>query len=951
MTVSGEPTVRETVWTLEISARDPDPRAGAVLDQVPDLGVSGIEHVTVADLIHVRGRLDTEIREELTEVLVDDLLQTGTWYGPGDHVGESSGWRVDTGLHPGVTDAATQELWRLVESRSWPVTGVATGRRYRIDGTIAPKDRDRLIAALLANPIIERWEVDATLEAAFVPREGAGDEVVTIPLETLIDPELLTALNLERALALDEAELEAVRDHFVELGRGPTDLEIEMIAQTWSEHCSHKTFRARIRIDGIERSDSLLGSLRACTDGIAAPHVVSAFVGNAGIVAFTPDRTIALKCETHNHPSAVEPFGGANTGVGGVIRDVLGAAHQPIACTDVLCFGRPDTDHRDLPAGVFHPRRVAEGVVAGIADYGNKIGLPTVAGAVLYDDGYLANPLVYAGCIGVAPPGDALQKTPQPGDRVVVIGGRTGRDGLRGATFSSMTMDATTGDVAGASVQIGDPITEKLVMDVLVGARHLYRTITDCGAGGLSSAVGEMAEGVGCEVELDRVPLKYPGLVPWEIWLSEAQERMVLAVAPEHLDELDERCRHHGVELTDLGSFTGDGRLVVRHGGRRVADLDLGFVHDGRPRRELDAEAPNPTRTVPDATPAVIATRSPRDLLLELLAHPNLGSRAEIIRRYDHEIRGATLRRPLVGPHGDGHGDGTVLAEPLENHGLAIGIGVNPFYGLADPERMAMAVVDEAIRNLVVVGADPTRVVLLDNFSWGDPRRASTLGELVAAVDGCVQAAEIFAAPFVSGKDSLNNEFTGADGRRQSVPPTLVITAVAPVPDAAATVTPETIRPGDVILAVGEVGETWGGSHAAMISGASGDDARVVAPLPGDLPARYRAVHELIRDGLVLAAHDVSEGGLAVALAEMALAGGHGVVCEPLEDDGVHRELFAEGPGRLLLEVSADDAEMVLARIPSPGRVVAHVVADETMTLPDGSVVAMGELASVWRQK
>lgn len=940
----------DEIWTLEVRAHGDDPRARDVLDQLGDLGVAGVTGLEVADLIHVRGHLDETLRDDLVEVLVDPLLEAGTWFRSGDPVRPTPGWRVDTGLHPGVTDAATQELTRLAAEGNWPISAIATGRRYRLGGEVTSQDRERLIRSLLANPIIERWSVDATLAPAFVPQDGSASTVEIVPLDVLVDPDGLRALNLERALALDPGELDAVRDHFVARGRGPTDLEIEMIAQTWSEHCSHKTFRARILVDGVERPESLLGSLRSCTERIDAPHVVSAFVGNAGIVAFGPERTVALKCETHNHPSAVEPFGGANTGVGGVIRDVLGAAHQPIACTDVVCFGRPDTDHRDLPTGVFHPRRVADGVVAGIADYGNKIGLPTVAGAVLYDEGYVANPLVYAGCIGVAPPGDALQETPRPGDRVVVLGGRTGRDGLRGATFSSMTMDASTGDVAGASVQIGDPITEKLLMDVLVGARHLYRTITDCGAGGLSSAVGEMAEGVGCEVDIDRVPLKYPGLVPWEIWLSEAQERMVLAVPPEHLGELRDRCDRHGVEMTDLGAFTGDGRLVVRHDGRRVADLDLGFLHDGRPRRELVARAPAPPRTPPDTTPSVIARRSPRDLLLALLAHPNLGCRGDIVHRYDHEIRGATVLRPLVGPQGDGHGDGVVLAEPLEDHGIGIGIGVNPFYGLVDPERMAMAVVDEAIRNLVVAGADPSRVVLLDNFSWGDPRRATTLGELVAAVDGCVKAADLFAAPFVSGKDSLNNEFTGADGQRQSVPPTLVITAVAPVPDVAATPSSEATRPGDVILCIGEVTETWGGSHTALVTQAPEARTGVVADLDASLPERYRAVHEAIRDGLVVAAHDCSEGGLAVALAEMALAGDLGMVCEEIPPAVVHRELFAEAPGRLLLEVAPEHLAEVLGRIPAPVRVVARVVAERVLVLPDGEECSLDDLGRIWRR-
>ena len=304
-----------------------------------------------------------------------------------------------------------------------------------------------------------------------------------------------------------------------------------------------------------------------------------------------------------------------------------------------------------------------------------------------------------------------------------MLGGRTGRDGIRGATFSSATMDATTGEVAGASVQIGDPVTEKLLIDVLTGADDLWTAITDCGAGGLSSAVGEMADGVGADVELTAVPLKYPGLAPWEIWLSEAQERMVLAVPPDRLEELRARCRRHGVELADLGAFTGDGHLVVRHDGDVVLDLDTAFLHDGRPQRRMMAELPAPRRQPVGRTVA-----DPVATLLALLAHRNIASKAATIHRYDHEIGGGTAVRPLVGVEGDAPGDGVVLADPRDTHGIAVGIGVNPWYGLHDPEAMAHAVVDEAIRNVVAVGADPDRVALLDNFSWGDPRRPSTLG-------------------------------------------------------------------------------------------------------------------------------------------------------------------------------------------------------------------------------
>jgi phosphoribosylformylglycinamidine synthase subunit PurSL len=773
----------------------------------------------------------------------------------------------------------------------------------------------------------------------------ADAELITI--RGLDDDGLLT-LNVERSLYLDLEELRVIRDEYERLGRDITDVEIETLAQTWSEHCAHKTFRAVIDATGGPDDGGpaelapLLAQLRACTDSIDAPFVRSAFVGNAGVIEFTEGTTIALKAETHNHPSAVEPFGGANTGVGGVIRDVLGIAHRPIAVTDILCFGPADLPLGELPEGALHPRRIRDGVIDGVADYGNKIGLPTVAGAILYDPAYTTNPLVFAGCIGTAP-SRPIHDGPFAGDRVVVLGGATGRDGIRGATFSSATMDATTGEVAGASVQIGDPIVEKLLIDALIGAEDLYSAITDCGAGGLSSAIGEMAEGVGADVDLDLVPRKYPGLDPWEVWLSEAQERMVIAVPPEHLAAVQARCDRVGVRLADVGSFTGDGRLVVRHQGHVVVDLDTAFLHDGRPQRRMPAELPNPNRD--DRTARIVA--DPAATVLALLAHPNIASKAETIHRYDHEILGATVVRPLVGAAADGPADGVVLADPGATEGIAIGIGVNPWYGLHDPEAMAFAVIDEAIRNVVAVGADPDRVALLDNFSWGDPRRPSTLGELVAAVAGCCAGAEMYGAPFVSGKDSLNNEYVGTDGQRHAVPPTLVITAVAHVPDADHCVTPDLAEPGNVLILVGRTETEFAGSHLDLVQKAPIDAGVVPAPDP-DAPETYRHLHSAMRAGLVVACHDVSEGGLAVALAEMCIAGRLGARVESLGHEDLVTALFSESSGRLIAEVrprSVDAFTKIMGRSATP---IGVVTDDSLLTLPGVEPIPVDDLVDAF---
>ncbi len=937
-----------------------DPRGVAIRDAAAHHGIDLGGPVGVADIVFVAGELSDDDRRELAAFLADPLLQTASWEAPsaGD---PDSATAYEVTFHPGVTDGAADALMQAAAHLGVKVTAAASGRRIEFPAGTDHDTLDVLLRRVVANPVIERW-APGRIEPAFAPTESIAPQAAVVPIRNL-DEAGLAALNVERAMALDPAELLVIQAHFVDLGRDPTDVELETLAQTWSEHCAHKTFRAAITVRDADGATSetapLLRQLRDATDRVDAPFVRSAFVGNAGIVSFAEGESLALKAETHNHPSAVEPFGGANTGVGGVIRDVMGAGHKPFAVTDILCFGPADTPDGDVPDGSLHPRRIIAGVVDGVADYGNKIGLPNVAGAVLYDPAFTTNPLVFAGCIGVADddPKVAVQPGPHPGDRVVVIGGATGRDGIRGATFSSLAMDASTGEVAGASVQIGDPVTEKLLIDVLDESRHLWTAITDCGAGGLSSAVGEMAaepvgehglQAIGADVDLLDVPLKYPGLEPWEIWLSEAQERMVLAVAPADVDELRAVCARPRVGLADIGSFTGSGRLVVRVGSEPVLDLDVGFLHDGRPQRQMTAAAVTPSRVDTGRDVDDVAAT-----LLALLAHPNIASKADVVHRYDHEIGGNTLVRPLVGDGDRGHADGVVLARPGSSHGVAVGIGVNPWHGVHDPQAMAHAAVDEAIRNVVAVGADPDRVALLDNFSWGDPCDEATLGGLAAAVAGCCDAALAYEAPFVSGKDSLNNTYTGRDGLRHAVPPTLVITAVAHVPDAAATLTPELTAAGDVLVQVGPTGVHFAGSHLDLVAGVHGEpspDAGAVPQPDPDALDRYRLLHQAIADGTVRSCHDVSEGGLAVAVAEMCIASGRGASLTGLPHGDATAALFSESSGRLVAEVAADDAEAFVARFAGVGGATAigTVTAEPTLSIAGIASIPVADLTATF---
>lgn len=928
---------------IDVSAPD-DPRGAHVVANAPLVGVTGLEACRVTRVHHLEGELEAEdVARLCAEVLVDPVVDEAV-------IGQAAPARgrvVEVALMPGATDTDARELERAAANLGLPAVTVATARRYDLIGSLSDDDVTVLTRRLLANDTIE-VTAEGPLPPDFAGAAAADVRVDPVPLDGLDDDALLR-LSDERVLSLDRTEMRAIQTHFAAQGRPPTDAELETLAQTWSEHCVHKTFRAEIELthtaaDGtvtVTHHDGLLPALREVTEELDPPWLRSAFVDDAGIVAFDDEFDVAFKVETHNHPSALEPFGGANTGVGGVVRDVIGVSARPIACTDVLCFGPADLSDDEVPTGVLHPRRIRDGVVGGIADYGNKLGLPTVNGSVIYDPGYTANPLVYCGALGILPHG-SHPTVPQVGDRIISLGGRVGRDGIHGATFSSASMDASTVDHVGSAVQIGDPITEKGLIEVIERARDagLYHAITDCGAGGFSSSVGEMGEDLGVEVDLSVVPLKYPGLQPWEIWLSEAQERIVVAVPPAALADLRTLCDAWDVEVTDLGHFTGSGRLVVRHGDTPVVDLSMAFLHDGIPRRRMVAAWADPVPV------EVAAPRPEAAHVLALLAHPNVASKEDIVRRYDHEVRGGTVVRPYVGPEADGPADAAVL-KPLGTAGhraVVLSNGICPPVGRHDPYAMALHAIDEAIRNLVAVGGDPDQVALLDNFCWGDPTKPDRLGSLVRAVQGCTDGARRYRMPFISGKDSLFNEF---DGR--AIPGTLLISALGLVPDLRWAVDSAGMAIDDDLWLVGDHQGALGGSLAADVF--SLDATEVPTPIADPLP-RYRAVHAAIRAGSITAAHDCSEGGLAIAAAEMAAASRLGVTLDvPLDGVDPFVALVGEAPGRIVLAAAPADRDSVAAVLGDHGRRVGEVTGDDRIVyrIPDEGgdrsevVVALGD--------
>jgi phosphoribosylformylglycinamidine synthase subunit PurSL len=943
------------LWRITVWPRRPelDSHGAAVLHDIRELGLPHAERVSSGRIFFMEGELDEPaVKRIAAELLADPITETFTLEGnassspagaapvSGERPGEAV---IEVHLKGGVMDpvaSSTVSAIADMDVTSGPIE-VATARIYRVSGLRSIDDAAFIARRLLSNDCIE--DVYLSGFGRHDPRPSKLPHAPTRPFQLRhvalreLDDAGLAKLSREGHLFCSLDEMHTIQAHFRDLGRDPTDLELETLAQTWSEHCVHKTFRSNVHYVGTpfpnstrsaEQSASSEGQVEVryenlLKDTIArATHelmgsgrvnwCLSVFEDNAGVIVLDDDYGIAFKVETHNHPSAIEPYGGSATGSGGVIRDVMGCGlgAKPIANTDVFCVGRPEFPMDLLPKGVLHPRRVLKGIVRGVRDYGNRMGIPTLNGAILFDDRYLGNPLVFCGCVGLIPR-NRIQKEPKAGDLVVVLGGRTGRDGIHGATFSSAELTDTHADEFSHAVQIGNAITEKQVLDAMLQARDypggcLYTATTDCGAGGLSSAVGEMGRTLGATVELDKVTLKYAGLRYDEIWISEAQERMVLSVPPANWDKIKRICDAEGVEATVIGTFRNDGRLVIRYNGQTVGDMNTDFLHDGIPRMHKEAvwsppsepkaqaSLPEPRAQVSGSAPTsgrageresgrTTAANPPslKTRLLAQLSDLDAASKEWVIRQYDHEVQGRSVVKPLVGP-GQGPSDAAVIRprldapslksqiSDLQSRGLAIANGICPELADVDPYWMAVAGIDECIRNLVCVGGDPARTAILDNFCWGNCEDPQTMGALVRACQACYDAAMAYGTPFISGKDSLNNEFAldPADAERLAnriplhnnrirIPSTLLISGISIIEDVAKCVTMDA-KPADEpseFYFVGLRARQW-------------QDVNIA-----DAAALHKAVAGLIHSGAVLAAHDCGSSGVLPALAEMAFAG------------------------------------------------------------------------------
>ncbi len=898
------------------------------------LGISGkVSGVQIMDSYLIQSELPADQIEQIAHALTNPILETFS-------INEMPlvshfTYAIEIGFLPGVTDnignTAKETIFDLLHLENNTALEVYTSKVFLIIGKLNLKDAAK-IALSLYNPLIERSiiikngeklpniapQVVLNKRAAVikVPLALSDEELVAIGKQGIVDPDG----SRRGPLALDLDSMKNIRDYFKKLKRDPTDIELESLAQTWSEHCKHTIFANQL--DDIEKG-LYKTYIQGATNLIRKQKnkddfCVSVFSDNSGGIIFDNEYLITHKVETHNSPSALDPFGGAITGIVGVNRDTIGfgMGAKPVANVYGFCFGNPEDTRplfrdKNLKNKMLPPKRIIDGVIKGINAGGNCSGIPTLNGFTRYDDRYRGKPLVFAGTVGIIPRKEngkfMHEKEAKPGDYIVVIGGRVGADGIHGATFSSVVMDSSSPATA---VQIGDPITQKKLSDAIVKearAMNLYNSITDNGAGGISCSVAEMAkESGGAIVQLEKVPLKYPGLRPWEIWISESQERMTLSVPKKNWSLFSRLMKSRGVEATIIGEFTNSGKAIVTWNREVIMDVDMEFLHNGLPKTHL-VSTPS---TSENPEPKISKKSSYTKDLETLFGDKNVSGFSFISEQYDHEVQASSILKPLSGA-GRINTDAQVFKPVLTSQKAAIlSSSLYPSYGDISTYHMTACAIDTAIRNIIVAGGSLKNIAILDNFCWCSSYDQKRLGQLKDAVKACYDYAVGYGTPFISGKDSMFNDFKGYDEKGNpvaiSIPPTLLISAISVMPDLNKTISPEFKKAGDVIYLLGETHDELGGGEYFKMLGAVGNNVPKV-DVQKNIKT-YEALEKATQKEIINSAVSLSSGGLVVAIVKASVGGmlGANISIKNIPGDvaETHSKLFSESQGRILVSVS-----------------------------------------------
>lgn len=874
------------------------------------LGVRGLQSVRTAKIYKLQGISEHQAINLANHLLTDPITED---FQINQDSNDETGIVVEVAYKPGVMNPETASIVKACRDLGIEPEAVDSTIEYTFTGNPNREYIEKIVGKLLVNDTVQNVVVG---KPETLLSSGTVANVDTIPIRSLSDDNLME-ISKEK-LFLDYSEMKVVQQYFKKLDRDPTDIELEIIAARWSEHCGHKTFNAKVFVDGVEK-EPFFSRIKNAAKEHYGDLVVSAFNDNSGVIKFYNGQAICAKVETHNSPSAIEPYGGAMTGSGGVFRDIMGTGQgaKTIISTDMFCFAPPKLNDELLPSGTLNPDYLQRRVVQGVRDYGNRMGIPTGNGSVHYHDDFRAKPTVMVGAYGIMPEKYALQGEPNIGDLVVIIGGRTGRDGIHGATFSSGEMTDRTANVNSSAVQIGNAIEEKRMSDALLEIRDLdlITALTDCGAAGFSSAIGEMGENSGVTVDISKAPLKYPGLAPWEIWLSESQERMVASVSPDSLEEFLSICAKYNTEATVLGEFDGTGRLTIKYQEQIVADLDYDFLSNGLPQRTMYAhwESEYVDEIVPEY---------PKDedewvnRFKKVLAHGNVCSKEPIVRQYDHGVQGGNIVSPFGGIDQNGPNDALVIRPLLnEQFGMVQSHGMNPILNKINPYDGTKWAIVEAASNYVAVGGKIAEAAGVGNYVWPFPDKES-MGSLDMSVDAAVEMMHLLKVPVISGKDSLSSTYRGKDGTVIKIPPVYTMSIFGRIPDVEKTMTSDIKQPGkSKLYLVGNPSLNMGGStYYDVLDGSSG-----AIPIIDEknLVNIFENIHKAITCNKILACHDISEGGLATAVAEMCFGGRSGASLTLPDNIDPEKLLFSETAGCFVVEIPIDaDIHSILPNSP-----------------------------------